>query len=190
MLALQRLWVSICLLLLTCNAVLAFEMSVPSLKVAIGQKFAVSWTSTSTDPQTVDICLNTDTEFIPVGSIQRSDLLQGAVNITLDDTIFPTTYTLGIRFPGCSYAIDTFAASHRLLTHPIGSCSLPSSMTSLLFHRRVGPSPRDKLPASPRSALSFTMIHIGYEVFISRGFMLTPGNRSKGWRGRKNGCTQ
>ncbi|KAF8956590.1 hypothetical protein BDZ97DRAFT_1851052 [Flammula alnicola] len=106
MLTLQRLCVAIFLLLLNFNVVLAaFEMSVPSLQVAIGHKFGVSWTSTSDEPQAVDICLNTDTDFIPVGSIQRSDLLQGTVNITLDDTIVPATYTLGIRFPGCSFLL-------------------------------------------------------------------------------------
>ena len=108
MLALQRLWyvslnwfeiqysyppsAVIFLLLLNYNVVLAsFGISVASLEVAIGHKFAVSWTS-STDlnqPQAVDICLNTDTEFIPIGSIQRNGLLAGAVNVTLDDTISP-----------------------------------------------------------------------------------------------------
>jgi hypothetical protein len=79
------------LLLLNYNAVLAqFTISVPSLKVAIGHKFPVSWTATGDEPQAVDICLNTDTEFIPVGSIQRNDFLAGTVNITLDDAIFPT----------------------------------------------------------------------------------------------------
>lgn len=86
--------VGIFLLLLNFEAVLAqFTISVPSLEVAIGQKFPVSWTCASNDsnePQAVDICLNTDTEFIPIGSIQRNDLLAGTVNITLDDTIFPT----------------------------------------------------------------------------------------------------
>ena len=82
--------VAIFLLLLNYNAVLAqFTISVPSLEVAIGQTFPVSWTATSDEPQAVDICLNTDTEFIPVGSIQRDDLLAGAVNITLADTISP-----------------------------------------------------------------------------------------------------
>jgi len=83
--------VAISLLLLNYNAVLAqFTISVPSLEVAIGQTFPVSWTATSDEPQAVDICLNTDTEFIPVGSIQRNDLLAGTVNITLADTISPT----------------------------------------------------------------------------------------------------
>ncbi|PPQ92877.1 hypothetical protein CVT25_009764 [Psilocybe cyanescens] len=104
-----RLCIAIFLLLLNYKAVLAqFTISVPSLEVAIGQKFPVSWTcdtSEFSEPQAVDICLNTDTEFIPIGSIQRNDLLTGTVNITLDDTIFPTTYTLGIRFPGCSFLL-------------------------------------------------------------------------------------
>ncbi|KDR84639.1 hypothetical protein GALMADRAFT_237521 [Galerina marginata CBS 339.88] len=106
MLALQRLCVATFLLLLNCSAVLAqFTISVPSLEVAIGQKFPVSWTASSDEPQAVDICISTDTEFIHVGSIQRDDLLAGTVNVTLDDTIFPTTYTLGIRFPGCSFLL-------------------------------------------------------------------------------------
>ena len=83
--------VAIFLLLLNYNAVLAqFTISVPSLEVAIGQTFPVSWTATSDEPQAVDICLNTDSEFIAVGSIQRDDLLAGTVNITLADTISPT----------------------------------------------------------------------------------------------------
>lgn len=78
-------------LLLNYNAVYAqFEISVASLEVAIGHKFAVSWTASSDEPQDVDICLDTDTEFIPVGSIQRNNLLAGSVNITLDDSIVPT----------------------------------------------------------------------------------------------------
>ena len=88
---LYPLSVAIFLLLLNYNAVLAqFTISVPSLEVAIGQTFPVSWTATNDEPQAVDICLNTDTEFIPVGSIQRDDLLAGTVNITLADTISPT----------------------------------------------------------------------------------------------------
>ncbi|KIM43236.1 hypothetical protein M413DRAFT_444041 [Hebeloma cylindrosporum] len=106
MLTLQRLCVAIFLLFLNYNAVLAsFGISVESLEVPIGRKFAVLWTSTTDQPQAVDICLNTDTEFIPIGSIQRNDLLAGSVNITLDDSISPSTYTLGIRFPGCSFLL-------------------------------------------------------------------------------------
>ncbi|PPQ82179.1 hypothetical protein CVT25_015102, partial [Psilocybe cyanescens] len=102
MFTLQRLCFALFVLLLNYNAVYAqFEISVGSLEVAIGHKFAISWTASSDEPQDVDICLNTDTEFIPVGSIQRNNLLAGSVNITLDDSIVPTTYTLGIRFPGC-----------------------------------------------------------------------------------------
>jgi len=89
------------------NAVLAqFELSVASLEVAIGQKFTATWTMGDgfSEPDSIDICLNNAdaTQFIPVASITRNGATSGAVNITLDDTIFPTTYLLGIRFPGCS----------------------------------------------------------------------------------------
>ncbi|KAF8163844.1 hypothetical protein B0H34DRAFT_795488 [Crassisporium funariophilum] len=107
MLTLQRLCVAFFLLLLNYNAVRAFTISVPSLEVAIGHKFGVSWTSTSNDPQAVDICLNTAdaTQFIPVGSIQRANASSGTVDIVIDDSILPSTYTLGIRFPGCSFLL-------------------------------------------------------------------------------------
>ncbi|KAH9482064.1 hypothetical protein JR316_0004159 [Psilocybe cubensis] len=82
-------------------------MSVPSLTVEIGQEFTVSWTSSNdcSEPQDVDICLNTDTVFIPVGSISRNNTISGTVDITLNSTIPPDTYTLGIRFPGCSFLL-------------------------------------------------------------------------------------
>ncbi|KAF8153447.1 hypothetical protein B0H34DRAFT_677573 [Crassisporium funariophilum] len=69
----------------------AFTISVSNLEVAIGHKLGVSWTSASKDPQA----------FFPVGSIQRENASSGAVDIAVDDSIRPSTYTLGIRFPGC-----------------------------------------------------------------------------------------
>jgi hypothetical protein len=81
--------VAILLLLLSYNEVLAFTLSVPSDKVAIGQTFPLSWTSTSNDQQNVDICLSTNTQFLPIGSIQRSGALAGTVDVTVNSNISP-----------------------------------------------------------------------------------------------------
>ncbi|PPQ79316.1 hypothetical protein CVT25_002572 [Psilocybe cyanescens] len=104
--SLQRLWITLFLLLLKYNTVYAsFGISVASLEEPIGHKFAVSWTATAADPQNVDICVSTDTEFLPIGSIQRNDQLAGSVNVVIDDSISPSTYLLGIRFTGCSFLL-------------------------------------------------------------------------------------
>ncbi|KAH9482065.1 hypothetical protein JR316_0004160 [Psilocybe cubensis] len=82
-----------------------YSISAPTLEVPIGRKFTVSWTSGNgvNDPQNLDICLNTDTEFLHLASIARNNAASGSVDVVVDDSILPGTYTLGLRFPGCSF---------------------------------------------------------------------------------------
>ncbi|KAF8799500.1 hypothetical protein BYT27DRAFT_7263803 [Phlegmacium glaucopus] len=162
----QRLCAAILLLLLKYNEVLAYTLSVPSDTVAVGQTFVLSWTSSSNDLQDVDICLNTNTEFLRIGSIQRSNQLEGMVDVTVNKSITPGTYTLGIRAPGCSFLFaqhfNDFVVTAPAPTSTTSSTStMPQSTQSHTSSASSPPHPSSRTsstsaaPATPTSSSTF-----------------------------------
>ncbi|KDR68297.1 hypothetical protein GALMADRAFT_1049899 [Galerina marginata CBS 339.88] len=151
-----RLCVAIALLLLKYpTQVLAYTLSVPSLKVAVGQTFPLSWTSMSDDLENVDVCLNdiNNIQFLRIGSIQRSNALEGKVDVTVNKTIVPGTYTLGIRFPGCAFL---FAQDFNdfVVTAPAPPSTTPPQTSQSQTSSASSPPPPPPPPPPPHTSSS------------------------------------